>query len=101
MPADLEEGMHRRQFIGDGARLLVGVAGTRAAVAAARGAGGLRLTTLGGDIVAVDSAALADLRRTLRGEVIVDGMADYDSARRIWNAAIDRRPALVVRSSAT
>ena len=89
--------MHRRQFIGDGARLLAGVAATRSAGTVARGTGGLRLTTLGGDIVPVDRAALADLRRTLRGEVIVDGVAAFDSARRIWNAAIDRRPALIVR----
>ena len=89
--------MDRRQFIGDGARLLVGVAGARPAITAARGPDGLRVTTLAGDVVRVDRAALADLKRRLHGDVVVDGMAGYDAARRIWNAAIDRRPAVIVR----
>jgi FAD/FMN-containing dehydrogenase len=89
--------MSRRRFIGDGARLLAGVAGSRSAATIAGGAGGLRVTTPAGDTVPVDGAALADLKRSLKGDVIVGGMADYDSARRIWNAAIDRKPAVIVR----
>jgi len=88
--------MSRRRFIGDGARVLAGFAATRPAVEMTR-PDGLRLKTLAGDNVAVDRSALADLRRTLKGEVIVGGMAEYEAARRIWNAAIDRRPALIAR----
>jgi FAD/FMN-containing dehydrogenase len=56
-----------------------------------------RLKTLDGDSVAVDKAALKELRRDFRGELVADGMPDYEAARRIWNAAIDRRPALIAR----
>ncbi len=37
------------------------------------------------------------LRGALHGEVILPEDAGYESARRIWNGAIDRHPALVVR----
>jgi FAD/FMN-containing dehydrogenase len=32
-----------------------------------------------------------------RGELIATGHADYDTARAVWNAAVDRRPRLVAR----
>lgn len=46
---------------------------------------------------AVGDAAIADLARYFRGELIRPRDATYDSARRIWNGAIDRHPALVAR----
>jgi FAD/FMN-containing dehydrogenase len=46
---------------------------------------------------APDDAALADLARHFRGELIRPGDPQYDAARRIWNGAIDRHPALVAR----
>ncbi len=39
------------------------------------------------------------LRQRLRGAVLLPGQPGYDEARRIWNAMIDRRPALVVRAA--
>src|SRR5690242_3452217 len=45
----------------------------------------------------LDDAALASLRAQFRGELIRAGDAPYEAVRRVWNGAIDRRPALVAR----
>ena len=37
----------------------------------------------------------------LQGELIPPGDGRYEAARRVWNAAIDRRPALIARASGT
>jgi FAD/FMN-containing dehydrogenase len=46
---------------------------------------------------AVDAGVLGTLRSELAGEVFTPSDSDYDTARSIWNGAIDRRPALVAR----
>jgi hypothetical protein len=41
--------------------------------------------------------ALEKLRAQLRGELITPESASYDSARRLWNGMIDKRPAAIAR----
>jgi FAD/FMN-containing dehydrogenase len=40
---------------------------------------------------------LESLRNDLRGELLLPGDSGYDEARSVWNAMIDRRPALIAR----
>lgn len=45
----------------------------------------------------IGAVSLEALRSALRGEIVLPGEAGYDEARTVWNAMIDRRPAMVVR----
>jgi len=45
----------------------------------------------------LDTAHLENLRQGFRGELIQSGHPGYESARRVWNGNIDRRPALIAR----
>lgn len=41
--------------------------------------------------------AVEELKGAIRGNVLQEGDAGYDEARHIWNATIDRHPAVIVR----
>jgi len=41
--------------------------------------------------------SIEELRTSLRGPLFTPGTPGYDQARTVWNAMIDRRPALIVR----
>ena len=47
--------------------------------------------------IGVQMAALASFSEAFEGEIVLPGSAGYDAARIVWNAMIDRRPALVAR----
>jgi FAD/FMN-containing dehydrogenase len=51
--------------------------------------------------MAIKDAALGQLRAALKGEVLSPRDDGYDHARRIFNAMIDRRPALIARCAGT
>lgn len=45
----------------------------------------------------IGEAALEELRRSFRGELVRPEDTPYDEARKIWNGAIDKRPALIAQ----
>jgi FAD/FMN-containing dehydrogenase len=47
--------------------------------------------------MALSTRAIQGFRSDFRGQVIASSDTGYDEARRVWNAMIDKRPALVVR----
>ncbi len=52
---------------------------------------------LDGRQLTLTPAEVAELRASLRGELLSAGDPGYDDARRLWNAAFNRRPALIAR----
>jgi FAD/FMN-containing dehydrogenase len=45
----------------------------------------------------LETTAFDELARSFRGELLLPTSPGYDTARRIWNGAIDRRPACIAR----
>jgi len=57
----------------------------------------MRIVTTSGATTLIDDTAIEAFRSSLRGKLATPGEPSYDEARTIWNAMIDRRPALIVR----
>lgn len=57
----------------------------------------VEVRTLDGDETTLPRTALEPLRAGIRGGVLTAGEPGYDEARRIWNAMIDHRPAVIAR----
>lgn len=47
-------------------------------------------------IAAIEKTRIEALKASLQGELLLPGDAAYDSARKVWNGMIDRKPALIV-----
>ena len=49
----------------------------------------------------MDDQAIEELRASILGDVFTPADAGYDGARAVWNAMIDRRPSVIIRSNGT
>jgi FAD/FMN-containing dehydrogenase len=47
------------------------------------------------------SEKIEELKGGFNGEILLPGYAPYESARKIWNAMIDKRPAVIARCEST
>lgn len=54
-----------------------------------------------GETTPVDGDGVEALRERSRGTLLRPGEAGYDGARAIWNAMIDRKPAVIARCEGT
>src|SRR5262249_13179070 len=80
--------MKRREFCASVGSILTAAALPNTPVAAAG---------VGGKQVLLTPSDLQDLRGSLHGQLLTPGPDGYDSARRIWNGAFDKKPALIAR----
>jgi FAD/FMN-containing dehydrogenase len=55
------------------------------------------ITRYTGGISKLAPVLVEKFRTQLRGELILPGNTNYDQARTVWNAAIDKRPAMIAR----
>src|SRR5262249_37314853 len=55
------------------------------------------IMTLNGSQSVLDASEIAALRSGLRGAVLLSGDEGYETARRVWNGNVDKRPAVIVR----
>jgi FAD/FMN-containing dehydrogenase len=69
----------------------------RRAFAAAAGSAEVPVMGYAGKQIVLTGAEVDELRASLRGQLLTPGQEGYDAARRVWNGAFDRKPALIAR----
>jgi FAD/FMN-containing dehydrogenase len=94
--------MRRRTFCVSAVSVLSAAAVPWQRLLAAQGAAGdVPANTLAGKQVVLTSAEVEELRASLRGTLLLPGQEGYEAARKVWNGAFDRRPALIARCAGT
>ena len=57
----------------------------------------LRVTTTSGTDAVLNESSIEEFRTSLRGGLLRAGDEGYDESRSVWNAMIDRKPALIAQ----
>jgi hypothetical protein len=86
--------MKRREFVGTGLALAAAWP-FRTWSAVLKNVGDVAAKSLDGADVTLRGSSVEEFAASLRGDLLMPGNADYDSRRRVWNAAFDRKPALI------
>ena len=89
--------MRRRDFVSRSVALLAasGMAATR--FARAMESADVPAVSRTGSAITLKGADIMDFRAHQRGPVLTRASEGYDVARRVWNGAFDRHPALIAR----
>lgn len=61
----------------------------------------MKLRTAAGAVVELDQKQIDDFKAQVRGGVLTPAEPEYEGERSVWNAYIDRRPAMIVRCLGT
>jgi DNA-binding MarR family transcriptional regulator len=61
----------------------------------------MKLRTAAGSEIELDKKQIDDFKAQVRGGVLLPGEPEYEEARSVWNACVDRRPGLIVRCLGT
>jgi len=92
--------MKRRHFLG-GSLALATAGALRSRHAWAAGSADIPAISRTGAAIVLKGSDVDDFRASQRGPVLARASEGYDTARRIWNGAFDRHPALIARCTHT
>ena len=90
--------MKRRTFcLSAASTLALSTVSLRHAFAAAEGSTEVPAMSYSGKQLVLTAAEVDELRKSLRGQLLAQGQEGYEAARKVWNGAFDRKPALIAR----
>ena len=86
--------MKRRQFVGTGLALAAAWP-FRGFSAVLKGVGDVPAKTLAGGDLRLPGPTIEDFAAELQGDLLLQANPEYERTRHVWNAAFDRKPALI------
>ena len=92
--------MKRREFVGAGLALAAS-APLRGWSAILKDVGDVAAKSLDGAALTLSGSSVEAFAASLRGDLLLQGSADYDARRRVWNGLFDRKPALIACCTGT